>query len=352
MFPGLIHHASRGGRPDDAALEDAPRGGGGLGLHGHGGGPSVVLTADPKPRLRWTADLHDRFVDAVAQLGGPDIRIELGSELLFWMLLVVRLEGLGAFSPRATDGKINPAEATPKAIMRTMGVKGLTLFHLKSHLQKYRLGRQSGKELTEQSKDLELHYGMRYTVSPCTKPVWFSITLMPLNAQFEAVNVVHYEVSSLVSTYPGGGASYLMEAQSGTNLSPRGSTPDVKESQELKEALRAQMEVQRRLHEQVEVQKHMQIRMEANQKYIDTILDKAFKIVSEQLSGFSISDQDLPDPTSAGVMFSSTDPLSPSVFHQLSVSSVSLHSPGGGKALPHVAIDISQKPPELKRKSR
>lgn len=27
------------------------------------------------------------------------------------------------------------AEATPKTIMRAMGVKGLTLFHLKSHLQ-------------------------------------------------------------------------------------------------------------------------------------------------------------------------------------------------------------------------
>jgi len=25
-----------------------------------------------KQRLRWTSDLHDRFVDAIAQLGGPD----------------------------------------------------------------------------------------------------------------------------------------------------------------------------------------------------------------------------------------------------------------------------------------
>lgn len=32
----------------------------------------VVMTSDPKPRLRWTADLHDRFVDAVTQLGGPN----------------------------------------------------------------------------------------------------------------------------------------------------------------------------------------------------------------------------------------------------------------------------------------
>ena len=33
--------------------------------------PCLVLTSDPKPRLRWTADLHHRFVDAVTQLGGP-----------------------------------------------------------------------------------------------------------------------------------------------------------------------------------------------------------------------------------------------------------------------------------------
>ncbi|XP_048496008.1 protein PHR1-LIKE 2 isoform X3 [Beta vulgaris subsp. vulgaris] len=78
--------------------------------------PRLVLTSDPKPRLRWTADLHERFVDAVTQLGGPN-------------------------------------KATPKAIMRTMGVKGLTLFHLKSHLQKYRLGKQSGKDMGEAPKD-------------------------------------------------------------------------------------------------------------------------------------------------------------------------------------------------------
>lgn len=38
--------------------------------HSHLGDPCLVLTSDPKPRLRWTADLHERFVDAVTQLGG------------------------------------------------------------------------------------------------------------------------------------------------------------------------------------------------------------------------------------------------------------------------------------------
>ncbi|KAL5769377.1 hypothetical protein ACOSQ2_016160 [Xanthoceras sorbifolium] len=181
-------------------LHQNHRGGG-----GGGGEPCLVLTSDPKPRLRWTADLHDRFVDAVTQLGGP-------------------------------------SKATPKAIMRTMNVKGLTLFHLKSHLQKYRLGRQSGKDMIDAPKD-------------------------------------------------GISASYLLESPDTDHSSPSLPASDIHEGYEVKEALRVQMEVQSKLHLQVEAEKHLQIRQDAERRYL-AMLERACKMLADQFIGAAVIDMD------------------------------------------------------------
>jgi SHAQKYF class myb-like DNA-binding protein len=63
--------------------------------------------AHGKQRLRWTPSLHKRFVEAVRLLGGLDL-------------------------------------ATPKGIMQFMDVEGMSIQHVKSHLQKYRLQDSAG----------------------------------------------------------------------------------------------------------------------------------------------------------------------------------------------------------------
>lgn len=138
-----------------------------------------------KQRLRWTSDLHDRFVDAITQLGGPD-------------------------------------RATPKGVLRVMGVPGLTIYHVKSHLQKYRLA----KYLPESPAD--------------------------------------------------GKDSKDEKRNSGDSISGADSSPGL----QINDALRMQMEVQKRLHEQLEVQKQLQMRIEAQGKYLQKIIEEQQKLGS------------------------------------------------------------------------
>ncbi|KAL9447918.1 hypothetical protein AB3S75_015405 [Citrus x aurantiifolia] len=157
----------------------------------------VVMTRDPKPRLRWTADLHDRFVDAVTKLGGPD-------------------------------------KATPKSVLRLMGLKGLTLYHLKSHLQKYRLGQQTRRQHgADQHKEN--------------------------NGGSSFVNFGNGSLATCMT-------------------SPRGDEDQGEIP--ISEALKCQAEVQQRLQEQLEVQKRLQMRIEAQSKYLQAILQKAQKSLS------------------------------------------------------------------------
>lgn len=57
-----------------------------------------------------------------------------------------------------------------------------------------------------------------------------------------------------------------------------------------------QMEVQKILHEQLEVQHHLQLRIEAQGKYLQSIIDKACKLLTDQAAasaGLDLSREEL-----------------------------------------------------------
>ncbi|XP_078170859.1 myb family transcription factor PHL7-like isoform X2 [Carex rostrata] len=157
-----------------------------------------------RQRLRWTNELHERFVDSVTQLGGPD-------------------------------------RATPKGVLRVMGVPGLTIYHVKSHLQKYRLA----KYIPEASAD--------------------------------GAKVEKKDPGDLLSG---------LESSSGLQIS---------------EALKLQMEVQKRLHEQLEVQRQLQLRIEAQGKYLKKIIEEQQRVsgtITENPN--PSSDSEKPGPSTPG----------------------------------------------------
>ncbi|KAK7312650.1 hypothetical protein VNO77_36678 [Canavalia gladiata] len=163
----------------------------------------LVLSTDAKPRLKWTPDLHARFIEAVQQLGGAD-------------------------------------KATPKTVMKLMGIPGLTLYHLKSHLQKYRLSK---------------------------------------NLHGQINNVTHK-----ITTNPGEATDERLPENNGTHLNNLNLAPQSNKDLHISEALQMQIEVQR-LNEQLEVQRLLQLRIEAQGKYLQAVLEKAQETLGRQNLG-------------------------------------------------------------------
>ncbi|KAK4791338.1 hypothetical protein SAY86_031751 [Trapa natans] len=139
---------------------------------------NLVLSTDAKPRLKWTPELHHRFVEAVSHLGGAD-------------------------------------KATPKNLMRVMGIPGLTLYHLKSHLQKYRLGKSQQSCTDGHSNN------------------------SPSDEKQEAEDDNEIQSKS--------------EHSNGEVRDPSVQANPINPRLQIAQALQLQMEVQRKLHEQIEV---------------------------------------------------------------------------------------------------
>ncbi|XP_059428176.1 myb family transcription factor PHL5-like isoform X2 [Corylus avellana] len=144
-----------------------------------GNSASTSAALSSKTRIRWTQDLHEKFVECVSRLGGAE-------------------------------------KATPKAILKLMDSDGLTIFHVKSHLQKYRIAKY-----------------------------------MPDSIEGK------------------------LEKRNSMNNAPQ---LDVKTGLQIREALQVQLDVQRRLHEQLE--RNLQLRIEEQGRQLKMMFDEQQKTTS------------------------------------------------------------------------
>ncbi|EOA27192.1 hypothetical protein CARUB_v10023302mg [Capsella rubella] len=92
------------------------------------GGSVRPYNRSKTPRLRWTPELHICFLQAVERLGGPD-------------------------------------RATPKLVLQLMNVKGLSIAHVKSHLQMYRSKKTDDPNQGDQGFSFEHGAGYTYNLS-------------------------------------------------------------------------------------------------------------------------------------------------------------------------------------------
>ncbi|XP_027353137.1 myb family transcription factor PHL5-like [Abrus precatorius] len=158
-----------------------------------GNSASNGTVVSSKTRIRWTKDLHEKFVECVNRLGGAD-------------------------------------QATPKAILKMMETDGLTIFHVKSHLQKYRIAKFI-PEAGQGKPDKRIH----------------------------AKDVHHL---------------------------------DVKTGLQIREALKLQLDTQRCLHEQLEIQRKLQLRIEEQGRQLKKMFDQQQKTSNDLLNTQTMANDD------------------------------------------------------------
>ncbi|KAL3650057.1 hypothetical protein CASFOL_006460 [Castilleja foliolosa] len=154
-----------------------------------------------KSRMRWTPELHELFIAAVNKLGGGE-------------------------------------RATPKGVLKLMNVDSLTIYHVKSHLQKYRTARFKPAESSEGTSEKKSK-----------------------------------DVADMKSL-------------------------DLKTTMGITEALRVQMEVQKQLHEQLEIQRNLQLRIEEQGKHLQMMFEHQRKMEEDKKQKAS-SSSNLDEPSQA-----------------------------------------------------
>ncbi|KAF2307789.1 hypothetical protein GH714_031749 [Hevea brasiliensis] len=165
-------------------------------------GPSL----SSKKRIRWTQDLHKKFVHCVNSLGGAE-------------------------------------KATPKAVLKMMESKGLTIFHVKSHLQLARVK---------------------------------SCDLVPPLCIYYLLDLQKYRSEKYMRRYKQDKTLWQGKNERITNDIPH---LYMKNNMQINEALKLQLDVGKHLHQQLEIQRHLQLQIEENGRQLMMMLQQQRKIM-------------------------------------------------------------------------